>query len=91
MQKFLTKHAASTTGTLSCFDRVLFKGRLALGYDLAPDPLLRRHGVLVKDFKSFVLKLPDRLKVFAIGTSGHSSSVPARPPISGAARRSPAS
>ena len=32
MRKFLAKHAAATTGTLSCFDRLLFKGHLPLGY-----------------------------------------------------------
>ena len=26
MRRFLAKHAATTTGTLSCFDRLLFKG-----------------------------------------------------------------
>jgi hypothetical protein len=32
MRKFVAKHAAAKTGTLSCFDRVLFKGHLPLGY-----------------------------------------------------------
>jgi len=32
MRKFVAKHAAKTTGTLSCFDRVLFRGHLPLGY-----------------------------------------------------------
>jgi hypothetical protein len=27
MRKFLAKHAATTTGTLSCFDRLLFKAK----------------------------------------------------------------
>ena len=31
MRRFLAKHAATTTGTLSCFDRLLFKGHLPLG------------------------------------------------------------
>jgi hypothetical protein len=35
MQKFVAKHAATTTGTLSCFDRLLFKGHLPLGYPQA--------------------------------------------------------
>jgi hypothetical protein len=65
MQKFVAKHAAATTGTLSCFDRLLFKGHLALGYDKALDPFLRTHGVLMKDFKPFVLQLADRLQAHA--------------------------
>ena len=32
MRKFVGKHAALTTGNLSCFDRLLFKGHLSLGY-----------------------------------------------------------
>jgi hypothetical protein len=32
MRRFLAKHAATPTGTLSCFDRLLFKGHLPLGY-----------------------------------------------------------
>lgn len=31
MRKVVAKHAALTTGMLSCFDRVLFKGHLLLG------------------------------------------------------------
>jgi len=33
-----------TTGTVSCFDRLLFKGHLALGYDKALDGFLRARG-----------------------------------------------
>ena len=40
MRKFLAKHAATTTGTLSCFDRLLFKGHLPLGY---PHAMARTH------------------------------------------------
>ena len=40
MRKFVAKHAAVTTGTLSCFDRLLFKGHLALGYDKAMEDFL---------------------------------------------------
>jgi hypothetical protein len=65
MQKFLAKHAAVTTGTISCFDRLLFKGHLALGYDKALDGFLRAHGVLLKDYKPFVLRQTERLKAHA--------------------------
>jgi hypothetical protein len=65
MRSFLTKHAAVTTGTLSCFDRLLFKGHLALGYDKVMEDVLRAHGVLIKDFKTFVLKQAERLKAHA--------------------------
>ena len=38
MRKFVAKHAAATTGTLSRFDRLLFKGHLSLGYPHAFNP-----------------------------------------------------
>jgi len=65
MRKFLAKHAAATTGTLSCFDRLLFKGRLPLGYPHAMEVFLTLRGVLFKDLKAFVLKQADRLKAHA--------------------------
>src|SRR5437667_3723111 len=48
MRKFLAKHAAATTGTLSCFDRLLFKGHLPLGYPHAMEVFLTLRGVLFK-------------------------------------------
>ena len=65
MRKFLAKHAAATTGTLSCFDRLLFKGHLPLGYPHAMEVFLTLRGVLFKDVKAFVLKQADRLKAHA--------------------------
>ena len=56
MRKFLAKHATATTGTLSCFDRLLFKGHLPLGYPNAMEVFLTLRGVLFKDLKAFVLK-----------------------------------
>lgn len=57
MRKFLTKHAALTTETLSCLDRLLFKGHLPLGYPHAKEDFLSRRGILIKDLKGFVLKV----------------------------------
>ena len=65
MRKFLANHAAATTGTLSCFDRLLFKGHLPLGYPHAMEVFLTLRGVLFKDLKAFVLKQADRLKAHA--------------------------
>jgi hypothetical protein len=62
MRKFVAKHAAATTGTLSCFDRVLFKGHLPLGYPHAMEEFLQRHGVLFKQLKGFVLQQAERLR-----------------------------
>jgi hypothetical protein len=62
MRKFVAKHAAVTTGTLSCFDRVLFKGHLPLGYPHAMEEFLQRQGVLFKQLKGFVLQQAERLR-----------------------------
>jgi len=65
MQKFVNKHAPAITGTLSCFDRVLFRGRLALGYPHGMEAFLDHRGVLFKHLKRFVLQQADRLKAHA--------------------------
>jgi hypothetical protein len=65
MRRFLAKHMAATTGTLSCFDRLLFKGHLPLGYPHAMEEFLSHRGILFKDLKGFVLKQAERLKVHA--------------------------
>jgi hypothetical protein len=48
--------------TLSCFDRLLIKGHLPLGYPRAMEEFLDRHGVLFKQLKPFVLRQAERLK-----------------------------
>jgi hypothetical protein len=70
MQKFVTKHAAATTGTLSCFDRLLFKGHLPLGYPHAMEQFLTHRRVLMKDLKTFVLQQATRLKAHAAAAAG---------------------
>lgn len=62
MDRFLEKHAAATTGTLSCFDRLIIKGHLPLGYPRAMEEFLSRHGILFKDLKAFVLRQAERIK-----------------------------
>jgi len=63
MRRFLAKHLAATTGTLSCFDRLLFKKHLPLGYPHAMEEFLSHRCILFKDMKGFVLKQAERLKV----------------------------
>lgn len=65
MRKFIAKHAAATTGTLSGFDRLLFKGHLARGDDKVMEDVLRAPGILFKDFKTFLLRQADRLTAHA--------------------------
>ena len=65
MDKFREKHAALTTGALSCFDRMLFKGHLSLGYPGGMEAFLQSQRVLLKDLKPFVLKQAERIKAHA--------------------------
>jgi hypothetical protein len=65
MRKFLAKHAAATTGTLSSFDRLLFKGHLPLGYPHRDGGVPHAPRRPVQDLKAFVLQQADRLKAHA--------------------------
>jgi hypothetical protein len=61
MRKFLAKHAAPTTGTLSCFDRLLFQ-ELPLGYPHAMEVHLTLRKVLLKDWKGVCPQQSKRLQ-----------------------------
>ena len=78
MENFLTKYSKMIAGTISCFDRLVFKGHLPLGWGEAMERLLYRNGLLIKDFKSFVSQQADRLKEHAKATAQRA----ARPYIS---------
>ena len=62
MRKFLAKHAAATIGTPSCFDRLLFKGQLSLGYPQGWR-IASTTGVLFKSLKPFVLRQAEPLRM----------------------------
>jgi hypothetical protein len=62
MKAFIKKHAASVTGVLSCFDRLIFKGHLPLGYPNAMEQLLSRKGVLFKDLGKFFTRHAEDVK-----------------------------
>jgi hypothetical protein len=65
MDTFLTKHADLIHGSLSCFDRMIFKGYLPLGHAGAMQGWLSQRGVLLKQFGAFVQKQAGRLKAHA--------------------------
>jgi hypothetical protein len=62
MHQFITKHANQITGTISCFDRVLFKGHLRLGWAGAMEGFLAGQGLLIKDFGRFVQRQSEEIK-----------------------------
>ena len=61
MITFIQKHAGKIKGVLHCFDRIVFKGYLPLGYPGAMIRLLNRNDTLIKDFGKFVDKHTERI------------------------------
>jgi hypothetical protein len=66
MQKFIEKHHHKITGTISIFDRLIFKGYLPLGFADAMEKFMYRQGLLIKDFAPFAKKQSEMLKQSAI-------------------------
>lgn len=69
MEQFIVKHADKITGVLSCFDRILFKGYLPIGYAQGMESFLNRRGILFKDFKVFTQTCSETLKSHALETA----------------------
>lgn len=65
MRQFITNHADKIAGTICCFDRILFKGHLPLGWPGAMERLLAGEGVLIKDFGRFVNQQSEQIKQHA--------------------------
>ena len=63
MDTFLSIHQDRVLGTLTTFDRMIFKGHLTMLYpNGAFAQLLYRQGVLLKDFKPYVEKVSQQIK-----------------------------
>lgn len=65
MNKFIARHQDKILGTLTCFDRLVFRGHLSLRYPKAVEGYLNYKGILFKDLKAFLTKQADRLKEHA--------------------------
>jgi len=65
MDAFILKHGDDITGTLSCFDRLIFRGHLPINHTCGMNDLLSRHGVLIKALKPFMIRQAERLKSHA--------------------------
>ncbi len=62
MKKFIQQFNEKISGVISCFDRMLFKGYLPLGWPGAMEGLLARQGLRIMEFKPFVMKHSERIK-----------------------------
>lgn len=69
VDSFVDQFNDRITGVISCFDRILFKGYLPLGWSDAMEGLLARNGLLIKEFGKFVEKQSERVKVHAEGVA----------------------
>ncbi len=56
VKKFIHQFGSQISGVISCFDRMLFKGYLPLGWPGAMEGLLARQGLRIMEFKRFVMK-----------------------------------
>jgi hypothetical protein len=65
VRQFITKHRDQINGTLCCFDRILFKGHLPLGWPGAMERLLADQGLRIKDLGAFVNRHSQRIKQHA--------------------------
>lgn len=69
MRDFISKHSEKITGTLSCFDRMLFKGYLPLGWAEGMESFIGSQGFLLKDFKRFVSVHSETIREHAEGVA----------------------
>lgn len=68
METFLSIHQDKLIGSLTAFDRMIFKGHLSMLYPQgAFARLLYRQGVLLKDFKPYVEGVSQKIKEHAEG------------------------
>src|SRR2546421_12770351 len=66
MERFLTRHRDRITGSITGFDRILFRGSLrSICYREGMDIFLSSQRVLYNDFRTFVQKLSAGIKARA--------------------------
>jgi len=65
MDKFIEQHADRISGTLGCFDRVLFRGYLPIMSGAAMAAFLKSRDVMRETLKAFLLEQAERLKSHA--------------------------
>jgi hypothetical protein len=62
MKNSIEKHTRKITGTIGCFDRTIFKGCLPISRAESMEGFTASRGLLIKDFKTVVLKQSERVK-----------------------------
>jgi len=85
VERFVAKHQAHITGTISCFDRILFKGHLPLGWPDAMEGFISRQGLRIKDFGRFVSRHSEQIKQHARAMAEQARRTSPNPSPSGTA------
>lgn len=65
MDRFIMHHRDRIVGTVSCFDRLIFKGHLPISYPAGMESFFSRIGSKLMEFKKIVRDAADRLKEHA--------------------------
>ena len=65
MKRFTNKYTQKITGTIECFDRLLFKGHLPISWSGSMENFMSNQGLLIKDFGKFVSHHSEHVKVHA--------------------------
>jgi len=70
MKSFIEKNISQITGSLNCFDRLIFKGHLrSINYPAGLDKFISARGLKIKDFAKFVQTQSDHLVLHAKTTA----------------------
>jgi hypothetical protein len=69
MDRFSMQHRDRIVGTLSCFDRVIFKGHLPVSYPRGLEGFFSQIGLKLKEFKALATELAEQLKRHAQATA----------------------
>lgn len=69
MDRFIMQHREKIAGTLSCFDRVIFKGHLPISYAAGLERFIDGFGLKLKEFKDFAVHVAERLSEHAKATA----------------------
>ncbi len=64
MKNSIEKHTRKITGTIGCFDRIIFKGYLPISRAESMEGFTASRGLFIKDFKTVVLKQSERVKQY---------------------------
>jgi hypothetical protein len=65
MELFVRKHEEKINGTLSCFDRMLFRDYLPIQSEWAMAEFLKQNGISIWQLKEFLIKSADRINGYA--------------------------